>query len=139
LLTLLPFVRADQLALRDRVLGSGVLDVGDLRISGEAELVGIECEQLEMIMVQAVSLRRAWASIAGLAEVVATSVPTFWPPPIERAEAGMSKTPQCRKVPLGASGSSITSAKLLVPCGGSPHLSAGVWSPPSQLYCVGMD
>ena len=50
----------------------------------------------------------------------------------------MSYTPQWRKVPLGASGSSMTSVKLFVPAGGSPQLSAGVWLAPSQVYCAGI-
>src|SRR5580765_4168605 len=57
---------------------------------------------------------------------------------MDLAEAGRSKTPQWRNVPLGASGSSITRAKLLVPAGGSLQLSDGLRSPPSQVNCLGI-
>src|SRR6478672_4480106 len=50
----------------------------------------------------------------------------------------MSHTPQCRKVPLGASGSSTTKAKLLVPGGGSDQLRGGDLPPPSQVNSAGI-
>src|SRR5690348_12952339 len=67
---LLALVGSDQLALGDGVLPGRVLDVGDLGVRGDAKLVDIEGEQLEVIVVRPVSFGWARAAVAGLAEVV---------------------------------------------------------------------
>src|SRR6516165_8631938 len=50
----------------------------------------------------------------------------------------MSKAAQWRNVPEGASGSSTTSTRLLVPFGIPDHVSGGEISVPSQVYCDGI-
>jgi hypothetical protein len=54
------------------------------------------------------------------------------------ADGGMSKITQCTQVPMGASGSSQTRAKLLVPAGLPDHSSGGEKSAPSQVYFAGI-
>src|SRR6516162_9699462 len=50
----------------------------------------------------------------------------------------MSKAAQWRNVPEGASGSSTTSTRLLVPSGIPDQVSGGDISAPSQVYCAGI-
>src|SRR5579883_2462397 len=52
--------------------------------------------------------------------------------------AGRLKTSQCVKSPPGASGSSTTSARLLVPAGGALQVSCGDRSAPSQVKSTGI-
>src|SRR5271155_3484241 len=47
----------------------------------------------------------------------------------------MSKTAQWRNTPEGASGSSTTRTRLLVPSGTPDHVRGGEISAPSQVYC----
>src|SRR5262249_35458664 len=51
---------------------------------------------------------------------------------------GMSKKAQRRDTPEGASGSSTTRARLLVPFGTPDHVNRGEISAPSQVYCEGI-
>src|SRR5690242_16858331 len=67
---LLPLVSTDELALRDRMLPRFYLYVCHLGAGAEVELAGVEREQLEMIMVDAVSLGGAGAGVARLPAVV---------------------------------------------------------------------
>src|SRR5215472_14857357 len=50
----------------------------------------------------------------------------------------MSKTAQWRDTPEGASGSSTTRTRLLVPFGTPDHVNRGEISAPSQAYCDGI-
>src|SRR6516165_11187423 len=50
----------------------------------------------------------------------------------------MSKAAQWRNTPEGASGSSTTRTRLLVPSGSPDHVSGGEISVPSQVYCDGI-
>src|SRR5690349_18786550 len=69
-LLLLPFVRADQFALRNRVLAGRILDVDNLGVRRHVEAIDVEREQLEMVMMRSVALGRAGAAVSGLSEVV---------------------------------------------------------------------
>src|SRR4026208_1491370 len=56
-----------------------------------------------------------------------------------RLAKGMLYKTQCTQVPMGASGSSMISAKDCVPAGGSFHARGGETLRPMQEYLAGMD
>src|SRR6266496_381338 len=55
-----------------------------------------------------------------------------------RAFGGMFHATQCTQVPIGASGSSAMSARLLAPAGTSDQLKGGDTSGPSHVYFLGI-
>ena len=129
--------------LGQRVLIDGEAGDGGAAVGGVAELVGLQRIDGEDIAMRLAG-RRAGAAIGFVADSRlrddarrrADSCPRrrplrrFSP----RASAGMSTTSQCQKPapPVGASGSCMSTAKLLVPAGGSLHCSSGETLSPVQ-------
>src|SRR5438309_6428995 len=63
-------VNPDQFTAGDQVSGRSVLDIHHFCRRRQVEPIGVEGEQLEMIMMRSVTLWRAGAAIARLAEIV---------------------------------------------------------------------